>query len=314
VQGLISYYGINTVAAYMTFVRQNAADAVRAVVSRIKPGQFCYAMDCGATISVSIKPSAQSGRLTIDFTGTSEQMANNYNAPYAVVKAAVLYVFRVLAGGDIPLNDGCLEPIDIIVPKGSMLRPGPTAAVVAGNVETSQAITNALFLATGTLAAAQGTMNNLTFGNDQYQYYETIAGGTGAGAGFSGTDAIQSHMTNSRMTDVEVLEWRYPVRVNHFSVRHGSGGQGQYAGGNGIVREFEFLEPMEVSLLANHYSSGPPGLSGGKSGKAGQATIIRAGGDRLSFKYADSTAVRPGDKIVLKTPGGGGYGIFEAKD
>ncbi len=314
VQNLISYYGINTVSAYMTFVRQNAADAVRAVVSRIKPGQFRYAMDCGATIAVSIKPSAQMGRLTIDFTGTSAQMPNNYNAPYAVVKAAVLYVFRVLAGGDIPLNDGCLEPIDIIVPEGSMLRPGPTAAVVAGNVETSQAITNALFLATGTMAAAQGTMNNLTFGNDQYQYYETIAGGTGAGNGFSGTDAIQSHMTNSRMTDVEILEWRYPVRVNRFGVRAGSGGQGQYAGGNGIIREFEFLEKMEVSLLANHYASGPPGLGGGENGQAGNAVVVRTSGDTLSFKYADSTTVEPGDKIILQTPGGGGYGISRPED
>ena len=314
VQGLISYYGIETVAAYMTFVRQNAADAVRAVVSRIKPGQAQYAMDCGATIAVSIEPSAQTGRLTIDFTGTSAQMANNYNAPYAVVKAAVLYVFRVLAGGDIPLNDGCLEPIDIIVPDGSMLRPGPTAAVVAGNVETSQAITNALFLATGTMAAAQGTMNNLTFGNDQYQYYETIAGGTGAGHGFSGTDAIQSHMTNSRMTDVEVLEWRYPVRVNRFGIRPESGGQGQCKGGNGIIREFEFLEPMEVSLLANHYSSGPPGLGGGENGKAGKATVVRSNGDTQSFKYADSAMVEAGDKIILKTPGGGGYGILSSED
>ena len=310
VQNLISYYGIETVSAYMTFVRQNAADAVRAVVTRIKPGQFRYEMDCGATIEVSIKPSAEAGRLTIDFAGTSTQMLNNYNAPYAVVKAAVLYVFRVLAGGDIPLNDGCLEPIDIIVPEGSMLRPGPTAAVVAGNVETSQAITNALFLATGTMAAAQGTMNNLTFGNDRYQYYETIAGGTGAGAGFTGTDAIQSHMTNSRITDVEVLEWRYPVRVNRFGVRADSGGRGQHVGGNGIIREFEFLEQMEVSLLANHYASGPPGSRGGENGRPGQALVVRASGDTLSFKYADSTTVEPGDKIILQTPGGGGYGLL----
>ncbi len=308
VQNLIAYYCIETVKAYMTFVRRNAADAVRAVVSKIKPGQCCYKMDCGAEIVVSVHPSMQDGRLTIDFTGTSAQMANNYNAPYAVVKAAVLYVFRVLAGGDIPLNDGCLEPIDIIVARGSMLKPGADAAVVAGNVETSQAITNALFLATGTMAAAQGTMNNLTFGNETYQYYETIAGGTGAGEDFTGTDAIQSHMTNSRMTDVEVLEWRYPVLVNHFGVRAGSGGDGQKVGGNGIVREFQFLEPMEVSLLANHYASGAPGLAGGAGGKAGKAVVIRAEGKELSFKYADSTKVNAGDKIIIETPGGGGFG------
>ncbi len=308
VQNLIAYYGVETVNAYMTFVRRNAADAVRAVVSKIKPGHCRYRMDCGAEVVVGVHPSTQEGRLTIDFTGTSAQMPNNYNAPYAVVKAAVLYVFRVLAGGDIPLNHGCLEPIDIIVAEGSMLKPGADAAVVAGNVETSQAITNALFLATGTMAAAQGTMNNLTFGNETYQYYETIAGGTGAGAGFDGADAIQSHMTNSRMTDVEVLEWRYPVLVNHFGVRADSGGGGQNAGGNGIVREFQFLEPMEVSLLANHYASGPPGLAGGAGGKAGKAVVVRTDGKQLAFKYADSTKVGPGDKVIIETPGGGGYG------
>lgn len=194
-----------------------------------------------------------------------------------------------------------------------MLKPGPTAAVVAGNVETSQAITNALFLATGTLAAAQGTMNNLTFGTDSYQYYETIAGGTGAGQGFDGTDAIQSHMTNSRMTDVEVLEWRYPVQVNQFGIRKGSGGRGQQCGGNGIVREFEFLEAMEVSLLANHYASEPPGLKGGNAGQAGKAEIIRSSGEKHVFHYADSSTVNTGDKIVIKTPGGGGFGALEAK-
>lgn len=311
VRNLIDYYGIETVSAYMTFVRENAADAVRAVISTIKPGTFSYSMDCGATIAVNMAPSAEKSRLVIDFTGTSAQMPNNYNAPYAVVKAAVLYVFRVLAGGDIPLNDGCLEPIDIVVPEGCMLKPGPTAAVVAGNVETSQAITNALFLATGTLAAAQGTMNNLTFGNETYQYYETIAGGTGAGKGFDGTDAIQSHMTNSRMTDVEVLEWRYPVLVNQFGVRTNSGGHGQQCGGNGIIREFEFLETMEVSLLANHYASPPPGLNGGNDGQAGKAEIIRATGDIVAFKYADSSTVYSGDKIVIKTPGGGGFGALD---
>lgn len=313
VHGLVDYYGLETVARYMTFVRRNAADAVRAVISRIVPGSYEYSMDCDARICVAVKPDKAAGRLTIDFTGSSNQLASNYNAPFAVVKAAVLYVFRVLAGGDIPLNSGCLEPIDIVMPDGSMMKPGPDAAVVAGNVETSQAITNALFLATGTLAAAQGTMNNLTFGNDVYQYYETIAGGTGAGPDFDGTDAIHSHMTNSRLTDIEVLEWRYPVLVNRFGVRIGSGGPGKFTGGAGVVREFEFRENMEVSLLANHYESGAPGLNGGKEGKSGSARIIHACGTIQQLRYADSARVEPGDRIVIETPGGGGFGTPERK-
>lgn len=308
VQALIDYYGIQTVSTYMRFVRENAAAAVRGVIGRLKAGSYAYSMDCGALINVAIRPEPQKGRLTIDFTGSSPQLSNNYNAPYAVVKAAVLYVFRVLAGGDIPLNSGCLEPIDIIMPDGSMMNPGPTAAVVAGNVETSQAITNALFLATDTLAASQGTMNNLTFGNDTYQYYETIAGGTGAGHGFDGTDAIHSHMTNSRLTDVEVLEWRYPVRVTRFGVRRGSGGAGQHTGGAGVVREFEFLEDMEVSLLANHYESGAPGLMGGDDGQPGNASVICPEGITDTLRYADKRHVKAGDRVVIKTPGGGGYG------
>ncbi len=313
VQALIDYYGIQTVSTYMRFVRENAASAVRAVIGKLKTGSYAYTMDCGALINVAIRPEPDQGRLTIDFTGSSPELNNNYNAPYAVVKAAVLYVFRVLAGGDIPLNSGCLEPIDIIMPDGSMMNPGPTAAVVAGNVETSQAITNALFLATGTLAASQGTMNNLTFGNDTYQYYETIAGGTGASPGFDGTDAIHSHMTNSRLTDVEVLEWRYPVRVTRFGVRHGSGGAGEHIGGAGVVREFEFLEDMEVSLLANHYESGAPGLAGGDGGKPGSACVIRPNGKQDRLLYADKCIVTAGDRVVINTPGGGGFGKAETK-
>ena len=308
VESLVDYYGFETVCRYMAFVRENAAAAVKSVISSLKPGKYQYRMDCGAIINVALVPNADQGRLTIDFTGSSPQLTSNYNAPYAVVKAAVLYVFRVLAGGDIPLNSGCLEPIDIIMPDGSMMNPGPDAAVVAGNVETSQAITNALFLATGTLAASQGTMNNLTFGNDQYQYYETIAGGTGAGNGFEGTSAIHSHMTNSRLTDVEVLEWRYPVIVREFGVRHGSGGPGKFEGGSGVVREFEFLEDMEVSLLANHYESGAPGCNGGENGQNGLATVVRCDGSSQSLRYADKCTVRPHDRVRLETPGGGGFG------
>ncbi len=312
VGALVDYYGIETVTRYMAFVRQNAADAVRAVISHIKPGDYTYWMDCGATIQVATRPDYETKRLTVDFTGSSPQLNSNYNAPFAVVKAAVLYVFRVLAGGDIPLNSGCLEPIDIIMPEGSMMKPGPDAAVVAGNVETSQAITNALFLATGTLAAAQGTMNNLTFGNETHQYYETIAGGTGAGDGFDGADAIHSHMTNSRLTDIEVLEWRYPVLVTRFGVRRNSGGQGKFKGGDGILREFQFNEAMEASLLANHYESGAPGLNGGETGKPGKATVIRANGTKQEMHYADNAALLSGDKVLIETPGGGGYGPKKA--
>lgn len=308
VKGLVEYYGYETVSAYMSFVRNNAADAVRSVIGTITEGSAHYQMDCGAEICVAIKPDPATNRLTVDFTGTSPQLANNYNAPFAVVKAAVLYVFRVLAGGDIPLNAGCLEPIDIIVDEGSMLKPGPDAAVVAGNVETSQAITNALFLATGTMAAAQGTMNNLTFGNDEHQYYETIAGGTGAGPDFDGTDGIHSHMTNSRLTDVEVLEWRYPVLINQFGFRSGSGGNGHHRGGNGVVREFEFFEPMTVSLLANHYNEGAPGLAGGADGAPGSAQILHKDGQITQMEAADGAAVECGDRLIIKTPGGGGFG------
>ena len=308
---LVDYYGKATVNRYMDFVRQNAADAVRAVIGQLDAGHYQYNMDCGAVIQVAITPRPKDGKLTIDFTGSSAQLSNNYNAPYAVVKAAVLYVFRVLAGGNIPLNSGCLEPIDISMPEGSMMNPGPDAAVVAGNVETSQAITNALFLATETLAASQGTMNNFTFGNDTYQYYETIAGGTGAGPGFDGTDAIHSHMTNSRLTDIEVLEWRYPVVVREFGVRSGSGGSGNHIGGKGIVRDIEFLERMEVSLLANHYVSGAPGLSGGSPGQPGKASVERANGKIEQMQYADKRMLNPGDRIRIKTPGGGGFGPTE---
>lgn len=308
VEKLVSYYGIKTVYAYMEFVRQNAAEAVRRVIDRITSGTCEYPMDCGAVIKVAVAPDKQNRRLTIDFSGTSAQLTNNYNAPFAVVKAAVLYVFRVLAGGDIPLNAGCLEPIDIVVEQGSMLKPNPDAAVVAGNVETSQAITNALFLATGTMAAAQGTMNNLTFGNERYQYYETIAGGTGAGPEFEGTAAIQSHMTNSRLTDVEILEWRYPVLVRRFGVRAGSGGAGAFMGGDGCEREIEFLEAMDVSLLANHYIDGPPGFAGGASGKPGRAQLRRKNGEIVTLGSADDVAVHPGDRLTIETPGGGGYG------
>lgn len=313
VERLVEYYGLDTVNAYMGFVRENAADAVRGVIARIRSGSCSYTMDCGGTINVRIEPSTDKKRLTIDFTGSSPCLSNNYNAPFAVVKAAVLYVFRVLTASDIPLNAGCLEPIDIIAPKGSMIQPPYGAAVVAGNVETSQAITNALFLATGTMAAAQGTMNNLTFGNDTHQYYETIAGGTGAGTdgkgqGYSGSSAIQAHMTNSRLTDVEVMEWRYPVVIREFGVRDGSGGIGRFDGGNGVVRSMEFQEAMDVSLLGNHYQSDPPGLDGGGPGKRGVCTVERKDGSLQHFRAADQASLDIGDAITIETPGGGAFG------
>ena len=218
-------------------------------------------------------------------------------------------VLCTLTGEDIPLNAGCLKPINMVVPTGCMLNPTPPAAVVAGNVETSQVVTNALFLAAGTMAAAQGTMNNLTFGNSRHQYYETIAGGTGAGPTFDGTDAIQSHMTNSRLTDVEVMEWRYPVRVEAFGVRNGSGGKGRFTGGNGAVRTIRFLEAMEVSILSGHRAEGPPALAGGEPGKVGATVITRKGGDIEILAASDAAEVATGDSITIKTPGGGGYGM-----
>jgi len=308
VKKLAGDFGRDVVDAYMGHVQDNAEEAVRRVIDRLKDGGFTYPMDCGAQVCVRLSPDREDRTVTVDFTGTSPVQDNNFNAPLAVTKAAVLYVFRTLTGEDIPLNAGCLKPINMIVPEGCMLNPTPPAAVVAGNVETSQVVTNALFLAAGTMAAAQGTMNNLTFGNGRHQYYETIAGGTGAGPTFNGTDAIQSHMTNSRLTDVEVMEWRYPVRVETFGVREGSGGKGRHSGGNGAVRTIRFLEAMEVSILSGHRAEGPPGLAGGEPGKTGMTFITRRNGNRQMLAASDAAEVAPGDTVTIQTPGGGGYG------
>ena len=301
-------FGRDVVDAYMGHVQDNAEEAVRRVIDRLKDGSFTYPMDCGAQVCVRLSTNRNARTVTVDFTGTSPVQDNNFNAPLAVTKAAVLYVFRTLTGEDIPLNAGCLKPINMIVPEGSMLNPTPPAAVVAGNVETSQVVTNALFLAAGTMAAAQGTMNNLTFGNSRHQYYETIAGGTGAGPTFDGTDAIQSHMTNSRLTDPEVMEWRYPVRVETFGIRGGSGGAGAHTGGNGAVRTIRFLEDMEVSILSGHRSDGPPGLNGGAPGKPGATFVTRKDGSEQTLAASDAAEVSPGDCVTVETPGGGGYG------
>ncbi len=305
---LVDDFGADIVSAYMMHVQNNAEEAVRRVIDKLSDGECEYPMDCGAVIKVKITVDKKARTATVDFTGTSDIQNNNYNAPLAVTKAATLYVFRVLTGDDIPLNAGCLKPINLIVPKGCMLNPTPPAAVVAGNVETSQVITNALFIAAKALAASQGTMNNFTFGNNTYQYYETIAGGTGAGDGFTGTDAIQSHMTNSRLTDVEVLEWRYPVMLKEFSIRMGSGGKGKYQGGNGVTRVVRFNEDMEMTILSNHRDYAPPGMNGGHDGAKGITTVLKKDGSLQKLKYADHAILKAGDSVKIETPGGGGYG------
>jgi len=306
--GMVESFGVDTVQAYMRHVQRNAAAAVRALIPRLRPGAFRYAMDNGAVICVRVELDPERERIRVDFTGTSGLRDDNFNAPAAIARAAVLYVFRTLIDDDIPLNEGCLEPLDIVTPPGCMLDPHSPAAVVAGNVETSQVITDALYGALGVQAAAQGTMNNLTFGNDRYQYYETVCGGSGAGPDFSGTDAVQTHMTNSRLTDPEVLEMRFPVRVENFSVRQGSGGRGRFDGGDGVIRCLRFLESMEVVILANRRRVPPFGLAGGGDGQPGRTVVERVGGVVEVLESSDRREVSAGDLLVLETPGGGAYG------
>uniref|UniRef100_UPI00286E4E5C hydantoinase B/oxoprolinase family protein n=1 Tax=Sandarakinorhabdus sp. TaxID=1916663 RepID=UPI00286E4E5C len=300
--------GHDTVAAYMGHVQDNAESAVRAAIAGLSDGQFTYGMDSGAQVSVAVSIDRAAGSATVDFTGTSPQTTDNFNAPYAVCRAAVLYVFRCLIAGDMPMNDGCLRPITLIVPEGSMLRPRAPAAVVAGNVETSQVITDALFGALGIMAAAQGTMNNFTFGNEKYQYYETVAGGSGAGPGFAGTSGVQTHMTNSRLTDPEVLESRFPVLVEDFGFRAGSGGTGRWPGGNGLVRRIRFREAMTASILSGRRRIAPFGLAGGGPALPGITRVERADGRIEILAAADTAQLACGDAIVIETPGGGGYG------
>ena len=312
-------FGLDVVAAYMQHVQDNAEEAVRKVITHLRDGQFDYALDNGAHIKVAIKVRKEDRSAVIDFTGTSAQLDNNFNAPASIAVAAVLYVFRTLVDDDIPLNAGCLKPLEIIVPQGSMLRPNPPAAVVAGNVETSMCIVNALYGALGVLAASQGTMNNFTFGNRQHQYYETIAGGTGAGpgrigvpydeaGGFDGTSVVQAHMTNSRLTDPEVLELRFPVRLESYEIRQGSGGAGHWRGGDGGVRKVRFLEPMTAAILSNNRVYPPFGLAGGETGMLGSNYVERADGTITPLGPQDSTELGAGDVFVVETPGGGGYG------
>ncbi len=305
---MVAHFGLDVVKAYMGHVQDNAEECVRGVIGVLKDGDFSYEMDNGAVIKVRITIGADRRSATIDFTGTSAQLESNFNAPAAVVYAAVLYVFRTLVDDDIPLNAGCLKPLKVIIPEGSMLNPRPPAATVAGNVETSQCLTDALYGALGAMGASYGTMNNFTFGNDRYQYYETISGGTGAGPGFDGTDTVQAHMTNSRLTDPEVLEWRYPVRIDGHRIRAGSGGAGKWHGGNGATRRVRFLEPMTAAILAGHRRIPPYGMAGGAPGEVGRDWVERADGSRTDLSYADETEMNAGDVFVIETPGGGGYG------
>ncbi len=313
---MTQHFGLKKVKAYMQHIQKNAEEHVRRAIAdlKIQDASFVSEMDNGAKIKVTIKIDKINRCVEINFTDTNAQLNNsNFNAPLSVCRAAVLYVFRSLVDDDIPMNEGCLKPIKLIVPKGSMLNPTPPAAVVAGNVETSQVITDTLYGALKIMASAQGTMNNFTFGNDKYQYYETICGGSGAGDGFSGTDAVQTHMTNSRLTDPEILETRFPVILEEFSIRKNSGGMGKYTGGNGTIRRIKFLENMTVSMLANHYKILPFGLNGGKDGKAGAFTIIRANGKIEKMPSTAQTQVKNGDLIEIKTAGGGGFGKTSKK-
>lgn len=306
---LVDHYGLATVQAYMAHVQANAEASVRRVIEVLKDGTFTNLLDDGSQICVTVSIDRAHRSATIDFTGTSPQQASNFNAPVAVCKAAVLYVFRTLVDDDIPLNAGCLKPLQIHIPPGCLLNPHYPAAVVAGNVETSQAITDALYGALGVMAASQGTMNNFTFGNDRYQYYETICGGSGAGPGFHGTDAVHTHMTNSRLTDPEVLEWRFPVILETFAIRPNSGGTGQYRGGNGVIRRVRFREAMTASILSSHRHVAPFGLAGGHPGTVGRNWVQRHQGTLEPLGHTATVVMQPGDVFIIETPGGGSFGV-----
>jgi len=302
-------YGRAAIDAYMAHVMAYAEEAVRRLIGRLQDGAFTYEMDNGATVSVSITVDRDARSAVVDFAGTSAQLGDNFNAPYSICRAATLYVFRTLVDDPIPLNDGCMRPITLRVPEGSMLNPNYPAAVVAGNVETSQVVTDCLLAATGALAPSQGTMNNFTFGNDRYQYYETIAGGAGAGPDFDGASAVQTHMTNSRLTDPEVLETRFPVILERFAIRRGSGGTGAHRGGDGVVRRIRFLEPMQAGMLANRRRVAPRGLAGGGDAAAGVNRVVRADGTEERLGATASARMAVGDAFEIETPGGGGYGV-----
>ena len=305
---MLRLYGKDVVTAYMQHVQDNAEEAVRRVLVNLQDGEFSYAMDNGAVIKVNIQINHAERNAVIDFTGTSDQLPNNFNAPSSISRSAVVYVFRTLVDADIPLNEGCLKPLQIIIPEGSMLNPRYPAAVVSGNVETSQYVTDALYGALQVMGAAQGTMNNFTFGNNQYQYYETIAGGSGAGDGFNGASGVQTHMTNSRLTDPEVLELRFPVMVDEFCIRKDSGGTGKYIGGNGVIRKIRFKQAMTAAILSGHRIVPPYGAAGGNAAKVGANYVLRASGEKKLLKSTEEIQVQIDDVFVIETPGGGGFG------
>jgi 5-oxoprolinase (ATP-hydrolysing) len=307
-QRVVAQHGWPVVSAYMRHVMDNAEESVRQVIARLGGGCFDYTMDDGSPLRVRVSVDQTRRTATVDFTGTGPQRSDNFNAPAAVTRAVVLYVFRCLVGADIPLNDGCLKPIELIIPPGTFLSPGPGAAVVAGNTEVSQAVCNALFGALGAMACSQATMNNFLFGDATRQYYETICGGTGAGPGFDGTSAIQTHMTNTRMTDPEILELRYPVIQEDFSIRRHSGGAGQWRGGDGSRRKLRFREAMTAVIVASRREIAPFGLQGGGDGLAGRQWVERADGRIETLTGTDSAELAPGDAFVIETPGGGGFG------
>jgi 5-oxoprolinase (ATP-hydrolysing) len=311
---MVAHFGLDVVTAYMGHVQDNAAESVRRVLERLPDSaHYEYPTDTGQVIKVKITVDRERREATVDFTGTSPVMKNNFNAPEPVTRAAVLYAFRVMVEDNIPMNAGCLRPINIVIPDGCMLKPSYPAAVVAGNVETSQHVTNALFAAMGALANAQGTMNNLTFGNKQYQYYETICSGSPAGqmndgCGFSGTSGVHTHMTNSRLTDPEILELRFPVLLERFQIREGSGGKGKWNAGDGTRRTIRFLEKMECAILSSHRAAPPRGLDGGGDGEVGSTKVRRNDGSIQVLKACDQTVLKPGEAVIVTTPTPGGFG------
>jgi 5-oxoprolinase (ATP-hydrolysing) len=307
----VAQFGRDTVVAYMRHVQDNAEESVRRVITALKDGEFTLPLDNGAQIHVSVRVDLRQRSACIDFSGTSAELTNNFNAPRAITTAAVLYVFRTLVADDIPLNAGCLKPLRIILPETCMLNPQWPAAVVAGNVETSTCVTNALIGALGVMAASQCTMNNFTFGNSRYQYYETVAGGSGAGPEFAGTSVVQTHMTNSRLTDPEILEFRFPVRLESYEIRPRSGGAGRWRGGDGGIRRIRFLEAMTASILSNGRQFGAFGMNGGEAGAVGENWIERADGRIERLDHLAEVGMQPGDIFVVSTPGGGGYGLPE---
>jgi 5-oxoprolinase (ATP-hydrolysing) len=305
---MVRQFGQAVVLAYMGHVQDNAEEAVRRALVKLRSGTFSYAMDDGTIVAVSVDIDRERRSAIVDFAGTSAQAPTNFNAPVSVCRAAVLYVFRTLVDDDLPMNEGCLRPIDIRIPAGCLLNPRPGAAVVAGNVETSQVITDALYGALGVVAASQGTMNNFTFGDGAHQYYETVCGGAGAGPSFDGASAVQTHMTNSRLTDPEVLEWRFPVIVDRFAIRRGSGGAGRHRGGNGVTRHIRFRQPMTAAILSGRRVVPPFGAEGGKPGALGRNSIVRADGTTENLESTAVAKVNEGDIFVIETPGGGGFG------